>query len=208
MFDSSGDYCPRCGRDASKYGLMEGQCAACQDETIEYDLIARAGHYSGVLRDIILAYKFNDRTDLAEYLTMIGASVCAGCPFRDDIDYIVPVPLHWIRRLHRGYNQSLVIAKAFDRSSATINTDLVRVRYTKRQWNLSPNKRKSNVKGAFAVRRGHDFSSRKICLVDDITTSGATLNECARTLKDAGAEKVFAIVIAVAAQAKDDHKTK
>ena len=71
---------------------------------------------------------------------------------------------------------------------AKINTDLVRVRYTKRQWHLSQYKRKRNVKDAFAVRDGHDFSSRKICLVDDITTSGATLNECARTLKDAGAE--------------------
>ena len=114
----------------------------------------------------------------------------------------MPVPLHWRRQLSRGYNQSLIISKGLERRSAPISTDLVRIRYTQRQWNLSPAGRKRNVAGAFAVRKGHRFSGRTICLVDDITTSGATLNECAKTLKEAGAEKVFAVVVAVAMQEK------
>jgi predicted amidophosphoribosyltransferase len=64
----------------------------------------------------------------------------------------------------------------------------------------SPAARARNVAGAFAVRRGHNFSRRAICLVDDIKTTGATLNECAKTLKEAGASKVFALVLAVAGQ--------
>lgn len=77
------------------------------------------------------------------------------------------------------------------------------MRYTERQWNLSPAKRKRNVADAFAVRKGHKFSGQTVCLVDDITTSGATLNECAKTLKEAGAQKVFAVVAAVAMQDAD-----
>ena len=84
--------------------------------------------------------------------------------------------------------------------SAGISTDLVRCRHTQKQWNLTMAGRKRNVAGAFAVRRGHDFAKRTICLVDDITTSHATLNECARTLKEAGAQNVFAAVAAVAMQ--------
>jgi predicted amidophosphoribosyltransferase len=64
----------------------------------------------------------------------------------------------------------------------------------------SPAARAKNVAGAFAVRRGHNFAGRKVCLIDDIKTTGATLNECARTLKQAGASKVFALVLSVAGQ--------
>ena len=101
----------------------------------------------------------------------------------------------------RGYNQSLVLAKKLKHRSAKINTDLVRVRYTKSQPMMaSAAARARNVAGAFAVRRGHNFAGRNICLVDDIKTTGATLNECAKTLKEAGASKVFALVLAVAGQ--------
>jgi predicted amidophosphoribosyltransferase len=79
--------------------------------------------------------------------------------------------------------------------------DLARIRYTKSQPAMaSPAARARNVAGAFAVRRGHEFTGRSICLVDDIKTTGATLNECAKTLKEAGASKVFALVLAVAGQ--------
>jgi len=82
-----------------------------------------------------------------------------------------------------------------------ISTDLVRVRRTKFQPTMTtPAARARNVAGAFAVRKGHSFAGRTICLVDDIKTTGATLNECAKTLKEAGAAKVFGLVLAVAGQ--------
>jgi ComF family protein len=121
-------------------------------------------------------------------------------PVKDNIDFFVPVPLHWVRRFARGFNQSLLIAKGLTNSVVPINTDLVRIRYTKRQYHLTHAKRKRNVAGAFAVRRGHEFSGKNVCLIDDITTSRATLNECAKTVKQAGAKKVYALVLAAAAQ--------
>ncbi len=193
---TGGDYCPRCGKDASKYAQFESGCAKCQDTKIDFDGIARGGVYDGVLRDMLLAFKFHDRTELGGSLCMLADSTLKGARFANDIDLVVPVPLHWRRQMMRGYNQSLLLSK----SLGQINKDLVRVRFTERQWDLSPAKRKSNVANAFAVRRGHNFSGKNICLVDDITTSGSTLNECAKTLKEAGANKVFAVVAAVAMQ--------
>ncbi len=193
----AGDYCPGCGRDASRHAIIDNRCARCDGTRIEFDGIARAGVYENVLRDLILAFKFRDRTELAPRLRMLADAALQGCPFSTEVDIFVPVPLHWRRRIERGYNQSAIIARGLSRL-APIDTDLVRIRYTQRQWTLSPAKRRKNVAGAFAVRKHHKFSGKRVCLVDDITTSHATLNECAKTLKAAGAEKVFACVIAVA----------
>ena len=197
---TAGDYCRRCGRDASKYAMIDGACANCHGVEIAFDGIARGGVYDGALRSMILRFKFQDRTEFNSRLSMLADSALQGSGFMDRVEMFVPVPLHWRRRLGRGYNQSLIICKSLRHPSANVNTDLVRIRYTQRQWNLSPQKRRRNVADAFAVRKGHDFSGRTICLVDDITTSGATLNECAKTLKEAGAAEVYALVVTVAMQ--------
>ncbi len=200
LFSTSGDYCPRCGRDVSKYALLEGVCPDCQGKKVYFDQIIRSGVYAEALRKMILAFK-NGRTELDKVLDFLANSALQGGGFINDIDFFVPVPLHWSRRLVRGYNQSLVLAKKLKHPTARINTDLVRVRRTKTQPLMaSPAARIRNVAGAFAVRHGHNFTGRNICLVDDIKTTGATLNECTKTLKQAGASKVFALVLAVAGQ--------
>jgi ComF family protein len=197
---TAGDYCRRCGRDASRYGIVEGVCPDCQGREIHFDRIARAGVYDAALREMILGFK-NGRTELDKVLGFLARSALAGSGFADKIELIVPVPLHWSRRLVRGYNQSSVLARRIKRKPVRISTELVRVRRTKQQPAMaSPAQRAANVAGAFAVRRGHRFKDCSICLVDDIKTSGATLNECAKTLKSAGAVKVFALVLAVAGQ--------
>ena len=194
------DYCRRCGRDASKFALFDDTCPDCQGKEIRFDQIARAGVYAQSLQEMILSFK-NGRTELDSVLGFMANSALQAGSFRDEIDLFVPVPLHWSRRLVRGYNQSQVLIKKIKDPPAKISTDLVRIRRTKSQPTMaSPAARARNVAGAFAVRYGHDFAGRKICLVDDIKTTGATLNECAKTLKQAGASKVFALVLAVAGQ--------
>ena len=180
--------------------MIDGGCGHCHGLEFHYDGIARAGVYDGAMRKMILAFKFSDKTELAGQLGRMAVSALEGSIFRDSIDVVTPVPLHWKRRLGRGFNQSAIIAKGLKSERVRFVKDLVRVRNTQRQWALSPAKRKKNVAGAFAVRKDHRFAGRNVCLVDDITTSGATLNECAKTLKEAGAEKVFAVVVAVAMQ--------
>ena len=197
-FSAGGDYCRRCGIDASEYAIVEGACGQCQNMDLQFDGIARAGSYNEVLRNMILRMKFNDRPELGEYLGSISDAAITGSRFFNDIDAFVPVPLHWRRRLMRGFNQALLICKGLTNAKKRIDSDLVRIRYTHRQWSLTDAGRKRNVAGAFAVRARHKYQGKTICLVDDITTSGATLNECAKTLKEAGAKNVYALVVAVA----------
>lgn len=152
------------------------------------------------LQRMIVAFK-KGRTELDSTLSFLANSALQASGFFNEIELFVPVPLHWSRRLVRGYNQSQLLVRKLEHPTAKISTDLVRIRRTKYQPAMSsPAARAKNVSGAFAVRFGHNFAGRKVCLVDDIKTSGATLNECAKTLKQAGASKVFALVLAVAGQ--------
>ena len=152
------------------------------------------------LQRIILAFK-HDHGELATVLAPLAEAALEGSGFYEQIDLFVPVPLHWTRRILRGYNQAHLIAKRIRHPHARLNTDLVRVRRTHAQPQAAtPAARARNVAGAFVVREGHEFAGRSVCLVDDIKTSGATLNECAKTLKEAGAAKVYALVLAVAGQ--------
>jgi len=198
---TGGDYCPRCGRDASRYGLVEGSCPDCQGREFFFDGIARAGVYDKALRKMILAFKLSGRTELDVVLGFLANSAFQGAAFVQEVDFFVPVPMHWTRRLLRGYNQSHLIARRLKHDSVKTNTELVKIRRTKSQTAMTtPAGRARNVAGAFAVRRGHSFAGRRLCLVDDIKTTGATLNECADVLKQAGASKVYALVVAVAGQ--------
>jgi len=197
---TGGDYCRRCGHEVSKYALVDNACPECIGKEIYFDRIARAGIYQDAIRALILGFK-NGRTELFQILTRLTDAALAGSGFGDDIELLVPVPLHWRRKLMRGYNQSQIIAARLAPLPAPVSTELVRMRATKPQSSMvSASKRADNVAGAFAVRRGHNFAGRAICLLDDIKTSGATLNECARTLKQAGARKVYALVVSVAGQ--------
>lgn len=196
----SADYCRRCGRDVSPYISREGICLDCRGDEIHFEAIARAGRYSESLRKMILAFK-NDKTELDSLMTWLANTALQTSSFYNDIDYFVPVPLHWRRRFSRGYNQSYLLARGLKHTSAKLSTDLARIRYTKPQSEMpTPAARAKNVKGAFAVRYRHSFEGKRICLVDDIKTTNATLNECAKTLKEAGASKVFALVLSVAGQ--------
>lgn len=194
----SGDYCRRCGRDVSPFGIVLGKCGFCQDQQFDYDGLVRVGRYESTLRSMVLSLKFAERTEWASRLSQMLEQSLTSSGMLNDIDFIVPVPLHWRRRLSRGFNQSYMISKGLSKTDIPITTDLVRIRNTQQQWDLTPPQRRRNVKGAFAVRKGHPFSGKNILLVDDISTSGATISECAKTLKQAGARKVIAAVIATA----------
>jgi competence protein ComFC len=197
---SGPDYCRRCGRDVSRYAMIDGACPLCENEAIFFDGIARSGVYDGSLREMILSFK-NGRDELGEVVGFLANSALEGSDFFEKIDFFVPVPLHWSRRLSRGYNQSMILARQLKHPTAKICTELVRVRRTRTQASMiTARQREKNVAGAFAVRAGHKLGGSSVCLVDDIKTTGATLNECSRILKEAGVLKVFALVSAVAGQ--------
>ena len=160
---------------------------------------ARAAvRYDEVARTLVHALKYQDRTDLAP--TMGRWMARAGRELLDGADMLIPVPLHWRRAWHRRYNQSGALARAIqDTSGVKLRGDLLaRVRATEQQVGLSRAQRASNVQGAFEVsreRRG-EVAGRRVIVIDDVLTSGATLDACARALLRAKAAQVDVLVFA------------
>ena len=186
-------------------------CAACWRATRtvvppyfapHVDACEAAGVYDGSLREIIHALKYQRRTSLARPLAALLLERCgvalAGA------EAIVPVPLHRSRYRQRGFNQAELIARALPLRCANV---LERVRATPSQTDLPADQRRENVRGAFAVKGGQShfsswFSEKSVTvplfpvLLDDVATTGATLSECARALKAAGAREVRAVTVA------------
>jgi ComF family protein len=161
-------------------------------------LRAVARFEDGPARTLVHRLKYGDRQELAWPMGRWMAR--AGAELLDEADLLIPVPLHPLRLAQRRFNQSAALARAISRhSGAPVNTAaLLRVRPTPPQVGLSQDLRASNIAGAFAVdpRRKAELKGRRLLLIDDVATSGATLNAAARTLLRAGAERVDALVFA------------
>jgi len=152
------------------------------------------GRYEGALRDIVHAFKYEGRRSLARPLGRLMRD--AGAPLLSGADCVVAVPLHPWRRLRRGFNQTLDLAKELDRP---IVHALWRVHATPPQMGLPARARRTNVRGAFILSPfAPALDDRIMVLVDDVRTTGATLDACARVLKRAGAKEVRALTLALA----------
>ena len=187
------------------YGLIEGRCHRCQKRRPVVAHVVRVGRYDEVLRKLILALKFRGRQHLDGLLgTMLGDAIM-GAPAVRTADVLVPVPLHWRRRLSRRYNQAELLARRAAKRlkeqgcAIPVDRNLLRIRNTRPQTSLAHSHRLRNLHGAFATRAGRWYEGKHICLVDDVTTTGTTLRVAAAALRKAGAVKVSAAVVAVAA---------
>jgi ComF family protein len=153
-----------------------------------------AGHYEDALRDIIHAFKYEGRRSLARPLAALMHRQADD--LLDGVDWLIPVPLHWRRERERGFNQASDLARALI-AAATIKPRrprllhaLRRVKHTTVQAELPAARRHKNVRDAFALCRGtHQLSGSCVLIVDDVSTTGATIEACARVLKDAGGVK-------------------
>ncbi len=163
-----------------------------------YSRARAAVRYDDVARTLVHALKYQDRTDLAPAMGRWMAR--AGRELLDGADMLIPVPLHWRRAWHRRYNQSGALARIIERQSGVkVRGELLRrVRPTEQQIGLSRAQRATNVQGAFQVApdRQAELSGRRVVLIDDVLTSGATLDACARALLRAKAAQVDVLVFA------------
>jgi ComF family protein len=191
-------FCARCG-SPFEYEMGEGAvCAACQSRKPAYDRARAACFYDEASRDLILKLKHADRTDLAAlFARWIGR---AAADVLADAEAVVPVPLHRWRLLRRRYNQAAEIARPLARTAglAFFPDALARLRATETQGGKSGDARRRNVAAAFAVPPAwhRRIEGRRLVLVDDVLTTGATAEGCARALKAAGAARVDVAVIA------------
>ena len=197
---TAGQYFPTCGLDGSAYAVFDRRCPQCVNERFHFDQLLRCGVYDLGFRDMILAFK-NGRTEMDTVLGPMAGHMLQGHPLAGEIQVFVPVPLHWTRRMGRGYNQAQLLARALRFRGIPVSMTLKRKRRTLPQPVAgSVGARRRNVEGAFAVGRPASIQGRCVCVVDDIKTTGATLSECARILRQAGAKRVYVLVLAVAGQ--------
>src|SRR3954464_2543722 len=170
-----------------------------------YQRSRAAVRYDDVARTLVHALKYQDRTDLAPAMGRWMAR--AGDELIEDADALIPVPLHWRRGWSRRYNQSGALARVIaDQTGANLLSEaLRRIRPTQQQIGLSRTQRASNVQGAFAVAadRQSAIQGRRFVLIDDVLTSGATVDACARALLPAKAASVDVLVFA---RVVDTHK--
>lgn len=192
--------CQSCGMPF-EYELQsehELQCANCVQMPPPYQLARSAITYNDVSRDLILGFKHGDQMHAVK--SFLPWLKNAGAGFLGKADLLVPVPLHSLRLLKRRYNQSGIIAQALGQEIGVLCCPdlLVRIRNTPTQGKLKVNDRHKNVKSAFKVRKNREklLINKKIVLIDDVYTTGATVKECTKVLLDAGASEVFVLTVA------------
>lgn len=154
--------------------------------------------YDSLIKNSIIRMKFEDAILNAKDFALEMSVLLDTCNLTTKFDIIVPVPLHKKRLLWRGYNVSAMLAKHLSAITKTpLNLqDLIKTYETVPQANLASKQRKANLIGAFSVKNKNEFLNKNVLLVDDVITTGSTLNECAKALLIAGAKTVTSICVA------------
>ena len=196
--------CVICGDRLHSAQLLrgDGQCANCRESAPDFERAVSFGEYQDELRGLIHLLKYERvtpaRGPLGRMLAEAISDLLPGCGQEKFL--LVPVPLHRNRRRARGFNQAELLARAalkrLPRELEFATGVLIRKRETISQVGLSREERIENMRGAFRVIDADRVRGRSVIVVDDVMTTGTTVSECARVLKKAGAEKVWAATVA------------
>lgn len=184
-------FCPVCGQPQRHNAL----CTDCRAQRPAFAGARAPYRYEGAARKAVLALKYNHLASVAEPLGKLLADYLVDSPVRSSVDVIVPVPLHWARQRQRGYNQAALLARWMGRACGLpVNEGvLVRVRSTPPQVRAGNRaQRRRNVADAFACRND-SLRGASVLVIDDVMTTGATLDACARALRTAGARSVWGL---------------
>jgi ComF family protein len=192
-------FCAACGLPFEGFDPGDAHlCSDCTSNPPSFSGARSFGYYEGELSLTVQEFKFHGRRNLAALLGPLLAGALASAWGRDQIDLLCPVPLHPKRKRERGFNQSELLASSASQLLAIpLARDLLRrTRYTPPQVGLTNPERMHNVRGAFRCPRPELIAGRRVLLVDDVMTTGATLGSAARELLDAGALRVGAVTVA------------
>jgi len=186
-------YCRKCGIPCESF-----YCEACLDREFAFERACSAGLFEGVLREAIHALKYDLRIVMAQPLAELMARSFPDTRLGAKVDLVIAVPIHRKRMMERGFNQSAELSRIFcKRVSLPLESGvLYKSRETRHQVDLPHDLRAINVAGAFSVRKAENIMGRKVLLIDDVFTTGSTLNEVAKTLRSAGAGAVYAYTLA------------
>lgn len=194
------DPAPLCGPCSDRImAYVKSPHWAMIEKDFSFDVAYHVASYEDIVKRCICLLKYEGKINLSEVLGSVMAEYAArNTGSFGSIDMIVPVPLHPVKLRERQFNQSELIAgplaKRFNKKLE--KNWLKRIKYTVPQAGLSREQRLTNLRGAFLVRKEARFADKSVLLVDDVMTTGATLHECAKIIKSAGAKKVFAYTLA------------
>jgi competence protein ComFC len=179
--------------------LFENKCIICSDRKIFFDRNITLTGYSGIIKEVIHNYKFNKRRRLHKHISKLALNKIVH--YKDLIDIITSVPINRKKRFYRGYNQSELIAKDIaGEIKKAYRSCLREKRHFKIQRNLGYRDRFLNILNRYEIentkRNRKYFCSKNVLIIDDVFTTGATINECARILKSFGADRVYSLTIA------------
>jgi ComF family protein len=192
-------FCKKCGRPLR---FSNSKCSQKHKNMNQLDRVWVACHYEGALRKLIHRIKYYGRIDLLEFAGFICVNFAVKYMDLKNLDYITYVPQSRSKKKQREFNQSEVISAylAQKLKISFLKGALVKTKSTIAQVELNGQKRLSNLRGAFLSRKDKILKEKNILLIDDVLTTGATLNECAGSLKKAGAKSVYALVLASGVQ--------
>ncbi len=190
--------CACCGQPFPFDAGGEALCGACLQKRPAYDRARAVFRYDDESRDLVIGLKHADRTEtvpaLAGWMSRVGGALL------ESTELIVPVPLHWTRLATRRFNQAALLAHAIGRTAGlpVLPQALLRRRATRSQGHLGRLARFRNVKGAIVVAERHAtvVTNRRILLIDDVITTGATVESAAKALISAGARQVDVLALA------------
>jgi len=194
----TGSLCPVCGTIFLDSPAESHLCGNCIENKTYFSCARAVFSCETIILDVIHQFKYGNNISVGAML----ASFMADFSFPDvdfsDYSLIIPVPLHIKRLRERGFNQSLILARALAKKwQIPVNFSLLkRHKFTLTQTGLHKIERKQNIKGAFEVSDKKLIAGKNVILVDDVYTTGATINECAKTLIKAGAQKVTVLTLA------------
>jgi competence protein ComFC len=193
--------CEVCGRPLPGLGQKEGEpplCPACREKTYAFDRARSFAVYADAVVRAILLLKFEQIEPLGVWFSERLAEMVNADDDRLSADVVVPVPLHREREKERGYNQAALLSKPLAKRLRLPHKAvlLMRTRARPDKQVLSLEERWESVRGAFATRPGSQVDNLRVLLVDDVLTTGATLDACARALRKAGAKSVIGLTVA------------
>jgi competence protein ComFC len=189
-------YCPRCGLP---YPSGEAHlCAPCLTERWYFEVHRTCALYEGALKEAIHRFKYGGVFPLARVFGDLLQPVLYVLAGDYPIDVMVPVPLHISRLRERGFNQAFLLVKELSKRTGILYQERVlrKIKDTPDQITLKKRERRKNLRGAFQVQDQEAIEGKAVVLVDDVYTTGATVNECSRTLMAAGAKQVAVLTVA------------
>ncbi len=191
-------FCKKCGSCLRGVKTAKDSCSKCRHKQYYFDRAMSVCEYAGIARKCIQLFKYKRKLKIGRNLSIIMLAFLKEHFNVESIDLITAVPLHKSKLKERGFNQAEILAEyiRLNLNLPACFDNLKRVRKTLSQYQLPPEKRQMNISGAFDCIDKAFFTDKAVLIVDDIFTTGATLNECSRVLKNAGAKRVYTLTVA------------